>query len=243
VTTPARRSLREVGRALAAASIAAAIVIAPSPALAHHVGVYTARDNDVSANFKQIKFAIQARKFAVAKKLFDDGVLRKAMQARRDTLPAGLEASAREALGAGDTNGAETALAVFFAALARELAVEADGKLADVRTPRDARIVSGQKFLEAIARYWNLVDFVVSERDPKSAVAIRLAFDEAEDLTRDKRAPAVSSPSPGPRPPVTRAAAAPDPARLRVPIARIAQKLGGVIETLSTTRAPSGVRN
>ena len=29
------------------------------PAVAHHVGAYTARDNDLSVNFKQVKFSIR----------------------------------------------------------------------------------------------------------------------------------------------------------------------------------------
>ena len=37
---------------------------------AHHVGAYVPRDNDVSANFKQIKFSAQAQKFAVALTLY-----------------------------------------------------------------------------------------------------------------------------------------------------------------------------
>src|SRR6266498_1032256 len=80
------------------------------PAVAHHVGAYTARDNEISANFKQIKFSVQARKFAVARRLFEEGAVRKEMQQRAARLPAGLEASTRAALKRDDTNGVEVAL-------------------------------------------------------------------------------------------------------------------------------------
>ena len=138
------------------------------------------RDNEVSANFKQIKFSIQARKFDVAARLFETGAIRAEMRAPRGPLPAGLEEATRAALAAGDGPRAERGLMVFFAALIRDLALEADRRLADTREPAPARAATGQKFLEAIWRYYNLVDFAVGQYDPKAAVAVRLAFDEAE---------------------------------------------------------------
>jgi hypothetical protein len=223
------------GRRLRAAGVRALVVLilVTTPAWAHHVGSYTPRDNDVSANFKQIKFAIQARKFEVALRLFDEGPLRPAMRARAGTLPAGLEAAARSALEGGDAAAAETTLAVFFAALARELAVEADATVADPQRPAAARAAAGGRFLEAIWRYWNLVDFVVSEHDPRSAVAIRLAFDEADSLGRSGAAPAVN-PGAAPKRSVAPAATA-DPAAIRAPLARIVQALDDVIRRLSTS--------
>ena len=69
--------LREMARrrvALATMAAAIAIVVAGAgPACAHHVGTYVPRDNDVSANFKQLKFSLQARKFEVAGHLFETG--------------------------------------------------------------------------------------------------------------------------------------------------------------------------
>jgi hypothetical protein len=98
---------------------------------------------------------------------------------------------------------------VFFAALVRDLALEADRQLADVRTPPATRVASGGKILEAIWRYYNLVDFAVSQRDPKAATAVRLAVDEAEGY--------VKAPTPAPE-------------RMRPPLTRIARVLAGVIE-------------
>ena len=184
---------------------------APMRAAAHHVGTYTVRDNEISQNFKQIKFALQARKLDVAAKLYDEGAVRREMQAQAARLPAGLEARTQAALRAGDVPRAEAGLAALFAALARDLAVEADRKVVDTAGTAETRIAAANRFLEAIWRYWNLIDFVASQRDPKAAVAIRLAFDEAETFTRGK-----------------------DAARLRAPLARITQTLDGVVQTLET---------
>lgn len=236
--TPALHAASEPGsprglRALLSVSVALAL-LAPAGTAAHHVGTYTARDNEVSANFKQLKFSIQAKKFGVALRLFEEGALRKEIRARAARLPAGLEAATRAALRAADAPATEVALAVFFAALARDLAAEAEAKVADASAPADARIAAGARFLEAIWRYWSLVDFVVSERDAKSAVAMRLAFDEAETYARSPAAPTPMNPGSGPRPAAGRAAP-PDPARLRAPLQRIVQTLSHVVDTLSTS--------
>lgn len=178
------------------------------PAAAHHTNAYTPKDNAISTNFKELKFSIQARKFDVALRLYDAGALRAEMRARAAALPAGLEARTRAALAAGDTAGAEQGLMVFFVALARDLAVEAGHQLA--RGAPAATV--GPRFLEAIWRYYNLVDFTVGQRDARASVAMRLAYDDAETAARP-------------------ASAAPDPARLRASFSRIAQILSGLIET------------
>ena len=190
-----------------------------APALAHHVGAYTARDNDVSANFKQIKFSIQAGKLDVALKLFESGALRREMQAQFARLPADLEASTRAALRSGDAKTAELDLAIFFAALARDLALEADRKLTEAGAPPQARVASGAKFLEAIWRYYNLVDFAVSERDSRAAVGVRLAFEEAEGYTKK--------------------GAVPDPGKMRAPLQRLARILSDFIRSSTPARRQS----
>jgi hypothetical protein len=182
-----------------------------APAHAHHVGAYVPRDNEVSANFKQIKFSIQAQKFPVALKLYDDGALRRELRKTRG-VPPDLDASIRDALRAGDASRAEAGLMVFFAGLVRDLALEADRQLADAQTPPAVRVAGGGKFLEAIWRYYNLVDFAVSQRDPKAATAVRLAFEEAEGQAK---------------------APTPAPERMRPPLATIARVLHGVIEASS----------
>jgi hypothetical protein len=207
---------------LVAASVAT--LLSASRADAHHVGAYAPRDNEISANFKQIKFAIQARKLDVALRLFDGGVLRKEMQARAARLPAGHERETRAALERGDGRAAELDLAIFVAALARDLARDADKTLA-AGGSAEARTAAATRFLEAIWRYYNLVDFAISARDARTSVGVRLAFDEAEGYlkTVDGRAPA-------------------DPARLQAPLQRVAQLLGQFVDASapgSSSPAPS----
>jgi hypothetical protein len=164
--------------ALALVGLAAALLA--GPAAAHHTGVYTPKDNAVTTNFKQIKFSVEARKFDVARRLFEQGPLRAEMAARAAALPAGLEARTRAALAAGDAGETERGLMVFFCALGRDLAREAQRQVTGGAAPA----VTGGRFLEAIWRYYNLVDFAVSRRDPRASVAMRLAYDDAEALVR-----------------------------------------------------------
>lgn len=199
-------------------AILVALVASALPAGAHHVGAYVPRDNEVSTNFKQIKFSVQAQKFAVATRLYEDGALRRELRKQASALPAGLDASISGALKAGDGPAVEAGLMVFFAALVRDLALEADRQLADAQTAPAARVAGGSKFLEAIWRYYNLVDFAVSQRDPKAATAVKLAFEEAEGQAK---------------------APAPAPDRMRPPLTRIARILSGVIEASSLTRRHS----
>ncbi len=175
-----------------------------------------------------MKFAIQARKFDVALRLFEAGAVRAGMQQQAARLPAGLEGATRSALAAGDGPRAERGLMIFFAALIRDLALDADRRLADASEPAAARTAAAQKFLEAIWRYYNLVDFVVSQNDPKAAVAVRLAYDEAEGYTQGPPGAAGVTVAPEPkRVPV----AAPSPEKMREPVQRIARTLSGLIET------------
>jgi hypothetical protein len=191
-----------VRRTPAALAVAAAL-LAAAPAAAHHTGVYTPKDNTITTNFKELKFSVQAGKFDVARRRFDEGALRAEMRARAAVLPAGLEARTRQAIDARDAAGVERSLMIFFVALAHGLAREADRQLAAGATPP---VATAQRFLEAIWRYYNLVDFAVGQRDPTASTAMRLAYDDAESLLR-----AV--------PPA-------DPARLRASFGRIAEILG-----------------
>lgn len=194
-------------RARAALPVLTLLTLAVAgPAAAHHTGVYTPKDNAITTNFKALKFSVQAGKFDVARRLFDEGPLRKEMRARAATLPAGLETRAQTALAAGDAAGVERVLMLFFVSLARALALEGERRLG---AGADAAVV-GPRFLEAIWRYYNLVDFAVGQRDAKASVAMRLAYDDAEGATR---------------------AGATDRARLRDALRRMAQILAGVVDT------------
>src|SRR5207247_233507 len=113
--------------------------------------------------------------------------------------------------------GARVAAGSLFAALARHLAREAARQTADPTRSREARTAIGARFLEAIWRYYNLVDFAVARRDDKTSVAIRLAFDEATGYATST--------------------AAPD--RLREPLSRIAHVLSTLIESSTPARRGS----
>ena len=202
-------------RTIVAPALLAALVTLSAPAQAHHVGSYVPRDNAVTTNFKQVKFSVQAQKFDVALKLFDEGPLRTEMRAHAAALPADLEEGTRAALAAGDGREVERRLMVFFAALSRDLALEADRQLARPGAAADAQIATGRKFLEAIWRYYNLVDFAVATRDNKASVAVRLAFDEADASVK----PGVGGAAPA------------NPENLRKPLQRIAQVLSSLIES------------
>src|SRR5215470_18395639 len=215
---PARICVRPPSAVSVLTALATTILAITSPAAAHHVGSYVPRDNAVTTNFKQIKFSVQAKRFDVALQLFESGAVRAEMRAQAATLPAGLEEATRAALRAGDGPEVERRLMIFFAALARDLAVEADRQLGEPGATLESRAATGRKFLEAIWRYYNLVDFAVAMRDSKSSVAVRLAFDEAESYVK----PAVGG-------------ATDDPAKARPPIQRIAQVLSTLIETSSTS--------
>jgi hypothetical protein len=214
------------------------VLAAAAPAAGHHVGAYVPRDNEISANFKQLKFSIQARKLDVAARLFETGAIRAEMRAQAGRLPPGLEETTRAALAAGDGPRAERGLMVFFAALIRDLALEADRRLADTREPAPARVATGLRLLEAIWRYYNLVDFTVGQYDPKAAVAVRLAFDEAEGHAQGSPPPAADpagkTVAPESRRVPARPVAAPAPEKMREPLQRIAGTLSGLIETSMT---------
>jgi hypothetical protein len=194
----------------------------PVAAPAHHLGSYTPRDNEISTNFKQIKYAIQAGKFGVAQRLFESGAVRKEMLVTAARLPPGLEGQVGASLRERQGTAAERGLVIFFAALTRDLALEAERQVRDVSVPAEVRAAAGRKFLEAIWRYYNLVDFAISQYDPRAAVAVRLAFDEAEGLA--KGAAALTNVQ--------------TPERLRQPLARIAQALSGVVDSTTVRRSP-----
>jgi hypothetical protein len=215
---------------LAAALLMAALGGLPALAHAHHLGTYSPRDNAITANFKEIKFSVQARKFEVALRLFEAGAVRREMREQAAALPPDLEAATRAALSTGDGPGVERALMLFLAGLARNLAVEAQAQVSAPGLSAEARAASARLFLEAIWRYYNLIDFAVSQRAPKISVALRLAFDDAEGLAKGSATPvAVTTPS-GTKPAAARPGIAADPAKLREPLQRIARALEELIE-------------
>ena len=224
-------------RALAPVTAALLVALAAGPAAAHHVGAYVPRDNEVSANFKQIKFSIQARKFDVALRLFESGALRAEMRAQAGRLPAGLEETTRAALVAGDGPRAERGLMVFFAALIRDLALEADRRLADTREPAPARVGDraeaprGDLALLQPGRLHGRPER--SEGRGGRPPGVRRGGGRRPGLPARRRARG-NSVAPESRRVTARPVAAPAPEKMREPIQRIAHTLSGLIETSMT---------
>ena len=121
---------------------------------------------------------------------------------------------------------------VFLAALARNLALEAQQQVSAPGVGPEARMAAGRLFLEAIWRYYNLIDYAASRRAPKISVAVRLAFDDADGLAKSTAAPVTATPASGNKAAATAVPA--DPLKLREPLQRIAQALGELIETSSS---------
>lgn len=169
-------------RPLALLSGAALLVGSAGLAGAHHVGVFTPKDTDITLNFKQIKASAQAGRFDVAVRLFDDGILHDTMEKYEKALPAGLEDGLRAALKAKDLPGAELRLSIFLAFLTRERIRDAvmKVKLEDAGTSREQRWEQVRKVLNAAWRYYNLADFVIMQQNAKASVALRMAFEDAQ---------------------------------------------------------------
>jgi len=151
-----------------------------APAGAHHVGVFTPKDDDITKNFKEIKFASQAGRFDVALKLFDEGVVHDTMEKFEKELPPGLEDGLRAALKAQNLPAVELRLALFLAFVTKARVLSASGKLRDQTLPPEQRRAQARKLLNAAWRYYNLADFVISRQDPKASVALRMAFEDAQ---------------------------------------------------------------
>jgi len=134
------------------------------------------KDNAVTTNFKQVKFSVQAKKYDVALRLFDAGPLRAEMRAHAATLPPGLEDGSaprsRPATGRGRADAHD-----LFCRARRDLALEADRQPPVPTPPRTRAPPPDVKFLEAIWRYYNLVDFAVAIATQELGRR-RLAFDE-----------------------------------------------------------------
>lgn len=183
---------------------------------AHHVGVFTPKDDDITKNFKEIKFASQAGRFDVALKLFDDGIVHATMERFEKELPPGLEDGLRAALKSKNLPGVELRLAVVLAFMTRARVRSASEKLEATALPPNQRLEQARKLVNAAWRYYNLGDFVISRQNPRASVTLRTAFEDAQTFLGgvmiDPMWAAGSNPC-NPRPPKTAGEPA-DPARV-----------------------------
>jgi hypothetical protein len=194
-----------------------------SAAHAHHVGVFTPKDDSITKNFKDIKFASQAGRFEVALRLFDDGAVHATMEKFDQALPPGLEDGLRAALKAQNLPGAELRLALFLAFMTRDRIRSAVEKLEDQRLEPEQRRDQARKLVNAAWRYYNLADFVISRQDPKASVILRTSFEDAQTSLASKLAGAVGTA--GTTPP----RAGPDEGKALAALAVTERTLGEVI--------------
>jgi len=166
-------------RVVASALVVVLSVSLLAPVAAHHVGVFIPKDDDITKNFKDIKFASQAGRFDVALKLFDDGIVHATMEKEEKSLPRGLEDGLRASLKAKDLPGVELRLTIVLAFLTKIRVRDAMGKLRVPDLSPERQREHARKLLDAAWRYYNLADFALSRQDAKAAVALRMAFEDA----------------------------------------------------------------
>ncbi len=150
------------------------------PAAAHHVGAFIPKDDDVTRNLKEIRFAAEAGRPVLAVKLFDEGIVHTTMEKEETRLPRGLEDGLRAALHRQDRPGTELRLAIFLAFLTRERLSDARARIhrPDLRPER--RREQARKLINAAWRYYNLADFVITAQQARTGVALRMGFEDAQ---------------------------------------------------------------
>ncbi len=167
-------------RRLLALAASALILGVSVPAPAHHVGVYIPKDDDLSKNAKEIKFAAAAGRFELGLKLFDEGIVHATMEKHERRLPRGLEDGLRAAFARQDLPSVELPLAIFLAFLTTLRLEDAVARLQASTVAPERRRDQARKLIDAAWRYYNLADFVVSAQDPKAAVAVRMGFEDGQ---------------------------------------------------------------
>lgn len=148
---------------------------------AHHLGVYVPKDDEITASFKRMKVFLEQRRPDLLKKEFaeDRWVQRRMSEvdARyRSTLVADMERS----LAAASIPDAELTLVRFFCFVAREKVQETLDRVARPGLSASRKEDQGVKLLAVAWRYYNLVDFRVSNYAPTVASAAKVAFEDAE---------------------------------------------------------------
>lgn len=151
-----------------------------TPAAAHHIGAFIPKDDDITRNVKEIKFATQAGRPELAVKLFDGGIVHATMEKEEKRLPSGLEDRLRGALRRQDLPGTELRLAIFLAFLTRERLLDAGARIHRPDLTPERRQEQARKLINAAWRYYNLADFAISAQDARMAVDVRMGFEDAQ---------------------------------------------------------------
>ena len=165
-------------RALGSALIL--FVAISDPAAAHHVGVFIPKDDDITRNLKEIRYAAEAGRPVLAVKLFDEGIVHTTVEKEEKRLPRGLEDGLRAALHRQDRPGTELRLAIVLAFLTRERLSNARARIHRPDLRPDRRREQARKLINAAWRYYNLADFAITAQDARTGVALRIGFEDAQ---------------------------------------------------------------
>lgn len=169
-------------RAVAACALACAAVLGiPGGGAAHHLGVYVPKDDEITASFKRMKVFLEQRRPDLLQTEFaGDRWVQRRMAEVDVRYRSALVADMERALAAGSIPDAERTLVRFFCFISREKVQEALDRVARADLSARQKEDQGVKLLAAAWRYYNLVDFRVSEAAPKVAAAAKVVFEDAE---------------------------------------------------------------
>jgi len=160
-----------------------------SPADAHHLGTIVPRDDEVTVAFKRVRSLLKEGRFDLAARECEGTPLGRRLAEVSGRGAPDVQGEVRAAIARGDGPGAEQALMRFFLVVLRGLVGEALRRANDAGLPGRAQADQALKLLAAGWRYYNLVDYILYQRDAKAALRIRLAFEDAEFALGGSRAP------------------------------------------------------
>jgi hypothetical protein len=171
-----------VRRAFAAGALACAVALGAAGAgQAHHLGVYTPKDDEITASFRRMKvFLEHGRADLLRREFAQDRWVQRRMAEVDARYQATLVADMDRALAAGSIPDADRTIVRFFCFISREKVQEALDRLARPDLSARQKEDQGLKLLAAAWRYYNLVDFRVGNLAPPVSTAAKVVFEEGE---------------------------------------------------------------
>lgn len=166
-------------RAMAAAALL--LLMGGGPGAAHHLGVYTPKDDETTASFKRMKVYLEKNRADLLQREFvEDRAVQRRMAEVDARYRVTLVPDMEKALAAKSIPDTERTLVRFFCFVSREKAQDALDRLGQADRSPQKKSDHGVKLLAAAWRYYNLVDFRVSAIAPQVASGAKLAFEDAE---------------------------------------------------------------
>jgi hypothetical protein len=148
---------------------------------AHHLGVYTPKDDEITASFRRMKvFLEHGRADLLRREFAQDRWVQRRMAEVDARYQATLVADMDRALAAGSIPDADRTIVRFFCFISREKVQEALDRLARPDLSPRQKEDQGLKLLAAAWRYYNLVDFRVGNLTPPVSTAAKVVFEEGE---------------------------------------------------------------